>query len=247
MKDYVLILGATSGIARALGRALAGRWQNLVLAGRDLEELERLGADLNLRHGIEVVVEPFDARAFDEHRSFLERCAERRGRGLVGVVLCYGVMADQEKARRDFSLAHEMIEVNYSSAVSILNCAADFFKQRDSGFICAVTSVAGDRGRASNYLYGSTKAALSVYLEGLGAALADTNVKVIDVKPGPVKTTMTWGLPVAGPLAEPERIAADICAAIDRSKPLIYSPWIWRWIMMVIRWIPRRIFVKMKM
>ncbi|MEE9211132.1 MAG: SDR family oxidoreductase [Phycisphaeraceae bacterium] len=250
MTGHVLILGATSGIARAIASRLAAQRQpghKLILAGRDMDEVNRIATDLQVRHGAEVSQVEFDALAFDRHAAFFAECVDQSDDNLTGVVLCYGTMADQDQGEYNFEQIHRMIEVNYSSAVSILNLAAQYFEQKRQGFICALSSVAADRGRPSNYLYGSTKAALSTYLEGLRARLAKAGVHVVTVKPGPVDTAMTWGLAVAGPLADPDRVAADVCRAIRKRKNVVYSPWFWRPIMAAIRMIPQCIFKRMKL
>lgn len=250
MSDYVLILGATSGIARAIAHELAKQessHHNLILASRDLDETKRIAKDLYLRHAIDVDCVPFDAENFESHVTFFNDCVIRAGDQLGGVILCYGNMVDQEESQKSFELIRRMIDVNYSSAVSILNLAAEYFQKKQGGFICAMSSVAGDRGRASNYLYGSTKAALSAYLEGLRAWLAGAGVQVLTVKPGPVDTVMTWGVAFSGPLASPERVATDVSRAIRNRKNVIYSPWFWRPIMALIRLIPQRLYHRLKL
>jgi len=240
----ILILGATSGIARCVAAELARQGHALILAGRDGEELERLADDLRLRHQVQVWTQRFEALDFDAHDDFLARCEAECDGHLSGLVLAYGVMEDQAHAAADFTLARQMIDINYTSAVSICNRAAAHFQNKGDGFLCALSSVAGDRGRASNYLYGSTKAALSAYLEGLGAALRGSGVRVITVKPGPVDTPMTRGR--GGRLASPHRVARDIVRGIERGREMVYTPWHWRWIMAVIRAMPRAIFKRMK-
>jgi short-subunit dehydrogenase len=249
MSAGALILGASSGIGKAVARRLAIRGTPLILAGRDAEDLERTAADLRVRYGVEAQPLPFDATDYDGHPAFFESCLSRLDGSLAGVVLCHGDMADQAEAQRDFALARRMIDVNFTSAVSVLERAAEYLQRRGGGYICGVSSVAGDRGRQSNYLYGSTKAALSAYLQGLRNRLARSGVAVVIVKPGFVDTAMTWGLlkPGSPLVADPDRVAADICRAIDRRRDQIYTPWFWRWIMLIIRGIPEPIFKRMKL
>jgi short-subunit dehydrogenase len=142
-----------------------------------------------------------------------------------------------------------MIDVNYTAAVSLLNLAAVHLAQQGSGFICALSSVAGDRGRKSNFIYGSTKAALTTYLQGLRNRLFTSGVSVITIKPGFVDTAMTWGMlnPKSPLTANPERVAASIDRAILGRRNVIYVPWFWRIIMAVIRSIPEPIFKRMKL
>jgi decaprenylphospho-beta-D-erythro-pentofuranosid-2-ulose 2-reductase len=250
LRRAVLILGATSAIARAVAAQLAREGAALILAGRDVEELERSAADLRLRHGVEVAVERFDALGFDSHAAFFQSCVQRAEAweaGEFGVMLCHGYLPDQRQAASDASIARRVIDTNYTSAVSVLNLAANHLEQRRGGFICGLSSVAGDRGRRSNYLYGSSKAALSTYLQGLRNRLSRAGVRVITVKPGFVDTRMTFGLPGMFLVAKPERVAKDICRAIRRGQSVLYTPWFWRPIMLIIRTIPEFIFKRMKL
>jgi decaprenylphospho-beta-D-erythro-pentofuranosid-2-ulose 2-reductase len=245
----VLILGATSAIARAVAAELAREGAALILVGRDLEELERSAADLRLRHGVEAAAERFDALDFDSHEGFFQSCLRRvdADPGEFGVVLCHGYLPDQRQAASDPSVARRTIVTNYTSAGAIRNLAADYLEQRRGGFICGLSSVAGDRGRQSNYLYASSKAALSTYLQGLRNRLSRAGVRVITVKPGFVDTKMTFGLSGMFLVATPERVAKDVCRAIRRGRSVVYTPWFWRPIMLVIRTIPEFIFKRMKL
>jgi short-subunit dehydrogenase len=242
-----LILGATSGIGKAVAHCLAARGQDLIVAGRDQDELHALATDLEIRYQVAVQPACYEATDFASHGDFFSACATGSSSPLTGLVFCQGTMADQAEAERDFAMCRQMIDVNYTSAVSLLNLAAAHFAERGSGYICALSSVAGDRGRQSNFLYGSTKAALTVYLQGLRNRLARRGVTVVTVKPGFVDTAMTWGLLKAGsPLvASPGRAARDIVRAIDRRANAIYTPWFWRGIMTIIQSIPEPIFKRM--
>lgn len=237
MSGRALIVGASTGIGRALARALARGGYDLVLAARSAEELERLARDLETRFGARAECRPFDARDLDAHEAFV---GEIVAGGLEGVALCHGDQSEQAEAERDFAKALRMIEVNYVSAVSLLERLAPHFEERRGGWIVALSSVAGDRGRRSNYLYGSTKAALSAYLEGLEARLAPAGVAVVTVKPGFVDTALTWGrVPFA---ASPDRVAADVVRAIERRRSVVYTPRFWAVVMMLLRAIPRPLF-----
>ncbi|HEY8122974.1 MAG TPA: SDR family oxidoreductase [Myxococcota bacterium] len=238
-----LIVGASAGIGRALASELARRGYALVLAARDHGELQRLASDLALRHGVSAEVVAFDVGDIAAHARWLEACGD-----LDVIALCHGAMADQLAAQRDFSEVRRMIELNYAACVSLLELAAPRFVARGRGVLCAVSSVAGDRGRQSNYLYGSTKAALSAYLQGLRNRLAPSGVHVLTVKPGFVDTGMTWGLVNAGsPLvASPERVARDIARALERRVDVLYTPFYWRFILLILRAIPERVFKRLK-
>src|SRR5262249_1468195 len=149
----------------ALSHVLAKRGCSLILAGRNETELNKIADDLHIRYRTDVCVELFDAIDFSGHAAFADRCVKLFDDGLIGVVLCYGIMVDQKKAEVDFSEARRVIDMNFASAVSVLNTFANYFEAHRRGYIAAISSVAGDRGRQSNYIYGATKAALSAYLQ----------------------------------------------------------------------------------
>lgn len=243
----VLLVGATSGIARPLAEQLAQQRHDLVLAGRDRLELDAIAADLRLRFTVQVEVLDFDARDFASHGAFVKHVIEACDGQLATVVACHGTVTSQTEAQSDPASCQRMIDVNYGSYVSLLEPFAAWFAARGRGMIVAVSSVAGDRGRPSNYLYGSTKAALTAYLQGLRARLSKANVHVLTVKPGVVDTPMTWGRKVAGPVASPQRVARDIRRAMQRRQHVLYTPWFWRPIMAIIRAIPEPIFKRLSL
>lgn len=246
MRGAYLILGATSAIARATARALAARGHPLTLAGRDLAELQRDAADIRLRYGVAVFVSAFDAEAFDGHADFLTQVVAQ-GEGLEGVVLAFGYLGEQPRAAADFAESLAIMQRNYVGAVSILNRCAEYLADQGRGTLIAISSVAGDRGRQSNYIYGSAKGGLSVYLQGLRNAMFHRGVHVMTVKPGFVDTAMTYGLPGLFLVASPQTVAARILLAMDKKRNEIYLPWFWRWIMLIIRHLPEPIFKRLKM
>ena len=249
MRDNVLIIGATSGIARVLCHRLAERGCQLLLAARDMEALERMATDLRLRYGQDVATRHFEATAYDQHAAFFESCQEHFAGQLDGVILCHGYLPDQAETERNFDEARKTIDINFLSAVAVLSLAADFLEQRQSGYIAAISSVAGDRGRQSNYTYGASKAALTTYLQGLRNRLYRSGVFVITIKPGFVDTPMTSGLvdPDSPLVAAPEKVARDIDRAIQTRRNVLYSPFFWRWIMTVIRLIPEWLFKRLEL
>jgi len=245
MSESVLILGATSAIARATAAAFAARGDALYLASRDEEELRRIAADIHLRYGVEVHHGSFDAEATDTHGVFFQSVVAAMPE-LGGVVLAFGYLGDQQAAR-DFSSGAKVIASNFTGAASILSHCANHFEPRHRGFIIGISSVAGDRGRQSNYVYGAAKGALSLYLQGLRNRLYASGVRVITVKPGFVDTAMTYGLPGLFLVASPQSIGERIVRALEKSADVVYLPWFWRYIMLIIKHIPEPIFKRMKL
>jgi decaprenylphospho-beta-D-erythro-pentofuranosid-2-ulose 2-reductase len=245
MSEAVLILGATSAIARATAAAFAARGNALYLASRDEEELRRIAADLRLRYGVEVRYGLFDAEAVETHEMFLLSVIATMP-NLSGVVLAFGYLGDQQAAR-DFEVGAKVIASNFTGAASILSLCANYFEPLKRGFIIGISSVAGDRGRQSNYVYGAAKGALSLYLQGLRNRLYASGVRVITIKPGFVDTAMTYGLPGLFLVASPQAIGERIVATLSKSADVVYLPWFWRYIMLIIKHIPEPIFKRMKL
>jgi decaprenylphospho-beta-D-erythro-pentofuranosid-2-ulose 2-reductase len=241
----VLILGATAGIGRALAVEFALHRYDPVLAGRDLDELRALAADLSLRYGVSARAQGFDVLNFERIESALAACLAPVGDSLEGAVLSIGYLGDQETAQNDLVEARRILDTNFTGSVLALNVLAKHFEQKGRGFICALSSVAGDRGRESNYLYGSAKGGLTTYLQGLRNRLHHAGVRVITVKPGFVDTRMTYGRPKLPLVAPPETVARSIYNAVERGKNVVYVPWFWRVIMLMVRAIPERIFKRL--
>ncbi len=242
----VLILGATSGIAKALAYQFAEQQHNLLLAGRDVEELKRIAQDISIRHEVRATVHPFDALDYEGHADFFAGCVEAVGE-IDGVVLAYGYLGDQKLAENEFQEARLVIETNFLSAVSVLNLAANYFEARKEGFLCVLSSVAGDRGRQSNFMYGSAKGGLSLYVQGLRNRLSKSNVSVLTVKPGFVDTKMTYGQEGMFLVAKPEDVARTIYKRIKKRADVAYTPFFWRYIMMIIKAVPERIFKRLNL
>ena len=239
-------MGATSTLAKSVGAEFASHGHSLILLARDGEELDRLACDFRLRYGINVETQVFDALNFDSHREILEHW-KQDGEEIEGTVVCTGYLGNQSTAPYDFDEAKRILDVNLTASVSVLNLLAAHFEKKRSGFICALSSVAGDRGRQSNYIYGAAKAGLSIYLQGLRNRLYPSNVHVITVKLGIVDTQMTYGLPGLPLKASPEKVAKGIYKAILMRKNVYYAPYFWRWIMLLIRAIPEFVFKKQKL
>ena len=242
--ESVLVVGATSGIARAVVDRLAGRGCKLILAARDHEEVSRMRSDLRIRHGVDASVELFDAQRTEELGAFVGRCLRHAPDGLDGLLVAHGFMCEQEEAERDPALARRMIAVNLEAATAIVLHVAEHMAANGRGWIAGISSVAGDRGRGSNAVYGASKAGFTALLSGMRARLRPRGVHVLTIKPGFTATAMTAGVldPDSPLVASPDRVARDIDRAIRRRKDVLYTPWFWRWIMLVIRVIPEPIF-----
>jgi short-subunit dehydrogenase len=240
-----MVLGATSSIARAIADELAKEGYPLYLAGRDLPELWRVASDLQIRHGVEVNVSVFDADDPSQHAAFFENALQRT-KGLGGAVVAFGDLGDQAEAEKNPQSAQATLMRNYAAAVSVLLLVANHLEEARTGFIVGISSVAGDRGRQSNYVYGSAKAGLSAFLSGLRARMHKVGVPVLTVKPGFVDTAMTFGREGMVRVATPEQVGKAVVKAVRARKDVVYVPGLWRWVMLVIKSVPERVFKKLK-
>jgi len=243
-KKRILILGANSDIAKALCVQFAKAGANLHLASRNVKELEKSANDLRIRYGVEVNVSELDALIPVSRTQIIDNVYPQ----IDGAVLALGVLGSQTEAQKSEGLREQVLQTNFNVAIHLLEPLAALFEQRRAGFVVGISSVAGDRGRASNYMYGAAKAGFSAYLSGLRNRLASFGVPVLTIKPGFVKTKMTLGLPLPGKLvATPERVAADIMKALAGKKDVSYTPWFWKPLMTIIIHIPERIFKGLKL
>ncbi|ELR73345.1 short chain dehydrogenase [Fulvivirga imtechensis AK7] len=240
----VLLLGATSDIGQALAEKYAKEGYGLLLAGRNLTHLEDISADLNIRYNVAVRCYFFEALDYGSHSSFYEELP-----GTPDVTICiFGYLGEQERAETEWQECERIMDVNYKAAVSILNIVANSYQKAGSGTIIGISSVAGDRGRQSNYFYGSAKAGFTAYLSGLRNRLFKSQVHVLTVKPGFVNTKMTEGMPLPAPLtAEPQKVASAIYSAARKKKNVLYVLGVWRLIMTVIVLIPEFVFKRLKL
>ena len=237
--SYVLIIGAKSDIARNLAEVYGKNNYNLYLAGRKIHELEKFSDDLKKRNNIEVKLREFDITKFNLHKEFYASLEEKP----FGVILVAGFYPEQKKAELDWEMSLKSINVNYSGPISILNIASNEMEKNQRGFLIGVSSVSGDRGRQKNYIYGSSKAGLSAYLSGLRNKLFKKGIHVLTVKPGFVETKMTKDLNLPKRLtAKPKDVAYDIFTAQQKKKDILYTRWIWRYIMIIVKSIPEFIF-----
>lgn len=241
----VIILGAASGIAEATARLYASEGARLLLIGRQAERLAAIAADLKVRgaEAAEIAVLDF-AAASDPAAAFAELAA-RLG-GADHIILAYGLLGDQAKAERDFAEAAAIIDVNFRSASGWTLAAADYLAAAGGGSLVVLGSVAGDRGRRANFVYGAAKAGIATLVEGLAHRFAGKGPHVVVVKPGPTDTAMTAGMPKGGLLwSSPEQVAAIVRKAAEGGPPVVYAPWFWRYIMLIIRALPAPIFNKL--
>jgi short-subunit dehydrogenase len=240
-----LVIGGTSAIAEQIMRLLAARSAGLYITAQDQGRLSGIAADLAVRGAVRVEVESLDVTDSAQLEGIVARAGEALG-GLDVVLFAAGLLPDQAVANDSVALVRQVMEVNATGAMAALNQAADFFERRGGGQIVAIGSVAGDRGRATNYTYGAAKGALEIFLSGLRQRVQGKGVQVLLVKPGFVDTPMTATFDKGALWATPERVARDIVRAMDKGRSIIYTPWFWRWIMLVIRYIPERTFVRLK-
>ncbi len=242
----ILIVGATSAIAQATAKLFAQKHDALFLVGRDTDNLEVIAADLKVRGASKVAYYSLDLNDVQHHQPMLEQ-AYKDLEGLDTVFIAYGTLEDQKASEENYAHAEQVLRTNFLSVVSLLTPIANRLEKQHYGCIVAISSVAGDRGRQSNYVYGTAKGALSLFLQGLRNRLQAANVCVLTIKPGFVDTPMTASFRKGLLWAKPETIARGIEQAIEKRKDIVYLPWFWRPIMMMIRLIPEFIFKRMKL
>lgn len=243
MTETWIVFGATSSMARAFARALAEDGTALWLAGRDLDDLGALATDCTLRGASEARVVSFDARNAE---TLTKIAADAKNTdGILNAAVFVGSMPEQSAIDADPALMEGMICDNFTGPARMLQHLAPLMEARGAGTVVGVGSVAGDRGRIGNYVYGSAKSGFHTYLSGLRNRLTRSGGHVVTVKPGFVDTAMTWGIPGMFLVATPEKVAGDILKAVRKKRDIIYTPFFWRWIMLIIRSIPERIFKKM--
>ena len=241
--ETALVIGATSDIGRAIARKLAEDGRALQLAARDPARLEREARDLRVRAGAAVTAHRCDVLDEDGGVSLLDALDP-----LPDAAVCVvGLLGDQAESQRDGAAAERVMRTNYAGPALLMGALAERFERRGGGVLVGVSSVAGDRGRAANYVYGSAKAGFTAFLSGLRGRLAASGVHVATVKPGFVRTRMTDGMDLPARLtAEPKEVAAAVVAAIRRRRDVVYVRRVWRPIMFVLRAVPERLFKRMR-
>ncbi len=240
----ILVLGATSGIAEATCRIWAAQGAQLFLVARNAEKLAAVAADLKTRGASYIGTAVADLDDTDKHAELLAHAVNSLT-GMDVALLAHGILGDQPRGERDFEHAAQILHTNFVAPVSLLTWLANFCVQRRSGVLAVISSVAGDRGRKSNYLYGSSKAGLSAFLAGLRNRVDREGVTVLTIKPGPVATPMTAHMNIKK--ADVNAVAKSIVSAIDRKADVLYVPILFWPIMFVVRAIPERVFKKLNL
>jgi decaprenylphospho-beta-D-erythro-pentofuranosid-2-ulose 2-reductase len=244
---YVLVFGATSAIAQATVQLIAARGARLFLVARDAARLDSIADDLRVRGAPQVETLAADLSDYDRHGEIVTAALDVYPE-LDTVIVAHGVLPDQSECEQDAEAALASIDVNFMSVVSLLTPLANQFAAKSRGSIAVISSVAGDRGRQSNYVYGAAKSGLDAYLQGLRNRLSKSGVQVLTIKPGFVATPMTAHIEARGALwAEPEDIARGIVRALDKGSDVVYLPKYWAMIMLVIRCIPEWIFKRLSL
>ena len=246
MPRRVLILGATSAIAHETARRYARQGAALALAARDAGKLAANAADLRARGASDVHEVLFDASDFGRHAPAIAEASRALG-GLDVALVAYGTLPDQEAVATDAAAAVEAFRLNATSVVSVLTLLGAQFEAQRSGVIGVVSSVAGDRGRPSNYVYGAAKGAVSLFAQGLRGRLATAGVRVVTVKPGFVDTPMTAGVAKNPLFASAEAVGGRIYRALEGRGDVVYTPGFWRPVMAGIRAVPERVFKRLNL
>ncbi len=242
----IMIIGATSAIAQATARRYALEGANLYLVARDPAKLDVVAADLATRGAGRVATRQLDVLDYDQHALLAGEAGQQLG-SLDVVLIAHGTLPDQHACEADFELARRELEVNGLSIISLLTHLANYFEAKGGGALAVVSSVAGDRGRQSNYLYGTAKGMVSLFLQGLRNRLQRSGVQVITIKPGFVDTPMTRAFDKGALWASPERVARDIHKAVEKGRDVVYTPFFWRYIMWIIKLIPEFLFKRLSL
>ncbi|MCK0769398.1 SDR family oxidoreductase [Chromohalobacter canadensis] len=247
--NRVILFGATSAIAEQTARQLVAQGASLYCVGRNRDKLMALIDDLKVRASDQQQIDGCvaDLTDSDQHARLID-AGERALGGIDGVLIAHGTLPDQQACQADVDKTRQEIETNALSVISLLTLLANRLEQQQHGVIAVISSVAGDRGRQSNYVYGAAKGMVTLFLQGLRNRLAKASVDVVTIKPGFVDTPMTAELDKGGPLwAKPEQIATGIIKAMQKGKGEVYLPWFWWGIMLIIKHIPEAIFKRMSL
>jgi decaprenylphospho-beta-D-erythro-pentofuranosid-2-ulose 2-reductase len=240
----VLIIGATSAIGGETAKIFAQDGARLFLTGRDPAKLAAAGDDLRVRGAGQVETAELDVTRIEAHHTVIDNAIASLG-GLDVALIAHGTLPDQVRCQEDAGMMLNAIQVNFTSTLAMLTLLANYFERERAGCIAVITSVAGDRGRQSNYVYGAAKGGVERFLQGLRNRLFRSGVAVVTIKPGFVDTPMTADLKKTPLFSSPERVARAIYRAIQQRRDVVYIPWFWRPIMALIKGLPERTFKRL--
>src|SRR5215472_8478523 len=240
----IMIIGATSAIAHETAKFFARDGAELFLVGRTAAKLENVSNDLKVRGAKRTETFLLDLSDLDRHQEMIQTAIEALG-GLDMVLISHGTLSDQQLCQQSVAKTIEELTTNFTSVISLLTILANYFEQQRRGCIAVVTSVAGDRGRLSNYVYGTSKGGVSIFLQGLRSRLSTSGVTVVTVKPGLVDSPMTASLKKGLLFAQPAKVGKGIYEAMIKGREVVYLPWFWRPIMAIIKSIPEPMFKKL--
>src|SRR5215472_11814646 len=244
--EKILVIGATSAIAYETTRYFAKNHAHLYLVARNTEKLDTIKNDLQVRGATRVETCQLDLNDLDQHQQMIQSAIDTLG-GLDIVLISHGTLGDQQLCQQSVAKTLEELNTNFTSVISLLTILANYFEQQRHGCIAVVTSVAGDRGRPSNYVYGTSKGAVTIFLQGLRSRLHKSGVSVLTIKPGLVDTPMTASLRKGLLFAQPGKVGKGIYKAIKKRKDVLYIPWLWRPIIFIVKSIPEGIFKRLSM
>lgn len=244
--NKIVIFGATSAMAMETAKIYAGQGKDLYLVGRNEQRLEEIKEDLLARGAGNVGLTTCELGDSETHHGLLSKINSDFS-DFDGVLIAYGSLCNQEECEKNYSHALKEIEVNMLSVISLLTLIANQMEERGAGTIVVITSVAGDRGRKSNYVYGAAKGGLSIFLQGLRNRLFDKGVSVVTIKPGFVSTPMTAHLDQGPLFVKPDVIGRGIVSAVEKNRNIVYLPWFWIGIMAIIKSIPEMVFKRLSL
>jgi short-subunit dehydrogenase len=242
----IIIIGATSAIAEQTAREFAKKGYNLYLIARNIDQLDIIQRDLKIRGAHQVYTAPLDINDIEAHLLVLNKAFKKLGHVDI-VLVAHGTLPNQNECQRDINTLRQELNTNALSTVLLLTDLANRLELQKSGTIAVITSVAGMRGKQSNYVYTAAKSMVSTFLQGLRNRLYSRNIHVLDIKPGFITTPMTGHFNKGLLWVKPERIAKNISDAVESKKDVLYAPFYWRYIMMVICSIPEKLFKRLKL